>query len=134
MSICPTLKHLCHAKNFINTFTISYYVRDWTPCQSNNFEVFLYICGFSNLPIVSKQLIDTSNGFTSEFCECSLPDNSLPMAGLWRKSKGQYCLHTRFHWCFWFNTRSFWWCSKPRGAGNFLLKYILKLSSMKLTA
>lgn len=57
-------------------------------------SLFIHISGLANLIILAWLLIDTGNDFASEFRECTLPDNSLPMAGLWRKSEGQFCFFT----------------------------------------
>lgn len=65
------------------------------------------------------QPFDIAHCSPSEFCECTLPDNSLPLACLWWKSEGQYSFYTGFYWDIWFNTDPFWWYSEPWSNGNF---------------
>ena len=45
--------------------------------------------------LVSSSYFDINVGFALEFFQCTLPDNSLPMAGVWCKSEGQYSFFIR---------------------------------------
>lgn len=45
--------------------------------------------------LVSSSYFDINVGFASEFFQCTLPDNSLPRAGVWWRSEGQYSFFIR---------------------------------------
>lgn len=78
------------------------------------------------LDLVFLHLVDAGgNVSSSEFCECTLSDNSLPLAGIWWKSESQYSFHPWFYWNIWFNTNPFWRCSKQWGTGTSLTDNIL---------
>lgn len=40
------------------------------------------------------KLPNATSDSSSEFCKCTLSDNPLPMAGVWRESQSQYCFYT----------------------------------------